>query len=51
MKPLMRGISWLLCLLIGVATALMPVPSVADDKNFYAGNTINIIVGFGPGGG
>ena len=47
----MRGISWLLCLLIGVATALMPAPSVADDKNLYAGNTINIIVGFGPGGG
>src|SRR5918995_2066253 len=51
MKSLMRGINWLLCLVIGGATALTATPSVADDKNFYAGNTINIIVGFGPGGG
>ena len=51
MKPLMRGMSRLLCLVIAGATSLIAAPSVADDKNFYAGNTINIIVGFGPGGG
>ena len=51
MKSLMRGMSRLLFLVIGGATALTPAPSVADDKNFYAGNTINIIVGCGPGGG
>jgi tripartite-type tricarboxylate transporter receptor subunit TctC len=48
MKPLLRAMNWLLLL---VAIALSPAPSAADDKNFYAGNTINIIVGFGPGGG
>ena len=48
MKPLLRAMNWLLLV---IATALMPASSAADDKNFYAGNTINIIVGFGPGGG
>jgi len=51
MKMLMRGMNRRLFLAIAAATALTAAPSAADDKNFYEGNTINIIVGFGPGGG
>ena len=51
MKALMRAMNRLLFLMIAGATALTAAPSAADDKNFYEGNTINIIVGFGPGGG
>jgi tripartite-type tricarboxylate transporter receptor subunit TctC len=52
MKALMRGMSRLVFVLVAGATALLPAaPSAADEKNFYEGNTINIVVGFGPGGG
>ena len=39
---------WVACALAGVAI-LAAAPAAADD--FYRGKTINIIVGFGPGGG
>src|SRR5687767_10282142 len=51
MKALMRAMKWLSGPILAAAMALTAAPSVAEDKNFYAGNTINIIVGFGPGGG
>jgi tripartite-type tricarboxylate transporter receptor subunit TctC len=51
MTPLTRAINRRLFLIFAAAAAVMPAPSMADEKNFYEGNTINIIVGFGPGGG
>ncbi len=51
MKFLLCGMNRLLSVMLVGATALTATPSAADDKNFYEGNTINVIVGFGPGGG
>ncbi|MEA2993138.1 MAG: hypothetical protein QOD40_2058 [Alphaproteobacteria bacterium] len=51
MTSLTRAMKRRLFLIFAAAAAAMPAPSAADDKNFYEGNTINIIVGFGPGGG
>jgi len=47
-RPMRTKILFLTAL---AAAALLAGRSLADDKNFYEGNTINMIVGFGPGGG
>jgi tripartite-type tricarboxylate transporter receptor subunit TctC len=38
-------------LLIGVLLAVGPSPAAAQSTGFYAGKTVNMIIGFGPGGG
>jgi tripartite-type tricarboxylate transporter receptor subunit TctC len=51
MTSLMRAATRWFFLGFALAAVAMPASSRADEKNFYEGNTINIIVGFGPGGG
>jgi tripartite-type tricarboxylate transporter receptor subunit TctC len=51
MKRLLSAVRLFLLLASGGAAALSAPPAAAQEKNFYEGNTINIVVGFGPGGG
>src|SRR3954469_676974 len=51
MRSLTRAMNRWLFLIVAATAAAMSAPSRADEKNFYEGNTINIVVGFGPGGG
>jgi tripartite-type tricarboxylate transporter receptor subunit TctC len=50
MTPFSRVRGLLLLVLLGGA-AVAATPAAAAEKNFYEGNTINVVVGFGPGGG